>query len=62
MGNILMQNYAAHELNSLEEIKEVACNSCDMRIITPVGLMDRWDTALSRMEKHRLILREEEEI
>jgi rhamnulokinase len=53
MGNILMQMCAAHELNSKEEVKEVARNSCENCIITPVGSADKWDAALDRMEKNK---------
>lgn len=57
IGNVLLQMYAAQELNSVDEIKEVASNSCDACMTTPVGFQDKWEAALSRMEKYKQIFK-----
>lgn len=53
MGNIMMQMYSCEELGSIEEIKEVAFNSCNMSIITPRNRGDKWKNALERLKTYR---------
>lgn len=49
IGNLLMQMYTNRELSSIEEIKEVAMNSCDMEVVCPSGPREQWDEVLDRM-------------
>ena len=47
IGNVLMQMYVNQELGSIEEIKEVVWNSCDVNVIEPSSSQGKWDAALA---------------
>ncbi|MBG0786556.1 MAG: hypothetical protein H0S79_15775 [Anaerolineaceae bacterium] len=51
IGNLLMQMYTNRELSSLEEIKEIAMNSCDMEVVLPNGSREQWEEAMDRMNR-----------
>lgn len=53
MGNILMQMYSFRELGSLQEIKEIASNLCEVPPVVPINQDDKWDKALERLETYR---------
>ena len=53
IGNVLMQMYSNRELGSIEEIKEVAWNSCDMSVVTPNDSQEKWDAALECVGRNK---------
>jgi len=55
IGNLLMQMYTNHELNSIGEIKEVAMNTSGLNVVRPKGSQRKWTDALGSMIKYRTI-------